>query len=101
MIRRKHSCYKILLLKTVVSCTMTLPEPRGKCPDAGRVVLEQDGDEEEEEEEASGKLCLTGGGGGGCDGGDVLNGSSAGKAGKDTRKDHCKLLCWYMFATRW
>lgn len=56
----------------------------------GRAALGQDGDEEEEEEEASGKLCLTGGGGGGCEGGAVLNGSSAGKAGKDMRKEQFK-----------
>lgn len=96
------SVIKLFVLKIVVSCTVTLPELSGKCPDAGRVALGQDGDEEEEEvEEASGKLCLTGGGGGGCDGGAVLKGSSAGKAGKDTRKDHGNLLHWHIFATRW
>lgn len=71
----------------MVCCTRKLPELRRKCPDAGRAALGQDGDEEEEVEEASGKLCLTGGGGGGCDGGAVLNGSSAGKAGKNMRKE--------------
>lgn len=60
---------------------MKLPELRRKCPDEGRAALGQDGDDDEE---ASGKLCLTGGGGGGCDGGAVLNGSSAGKAGWNT-----------------
>lgn len=67
----------------MVCCTVKLPELSRKCPDAGRAALGQDGDEEEE---ASGKLCLTGGGGGGCDGGAVLKGSSAGKAGKATKR---------------
>lgn len=78
---------------------MRLPEVRGKCPDAGRAALGQDGDEEEEE--PSGKLCLTGGGGGGCDGGVVLNGSSAGKAEMDTRKNRVNQLHCYNFTTRW
>lgn len=81
----------------MVCCTVRLPELRRKCPDAGRAALGQDGDEEE----ASGKLCLIGGGGGGCDGGAVLNGSSAGKAGKDTRKEQVNQLHHHNFTTRW